>query len=139
MAKTIVQKVLFKKTSPKALYDLYMNAKLHSAATGAVAKISEKEGTHYSAHDGYIKGRNLQLIKNRLIVQSWRASDWDKSAIDSTFTIHLEAKGEDVVLHMVHANLPDHDASHINKGWNDHYWKPWKKFLAGKPISKPKM
>ncbi len=139
MAKTIVQKILFKNTSPKALYDLYMNAKMHSAATGAPAKISDKEGARFTAHGDYITGKNLQLVKNKLIVQSWRGSDWDKSEVDSTFMIHLEPKGKDVILHAVHANLPDTEASHISKGWQDYYWKPWKKFLAGKVISKPEM
>jgi activator of HSP90 ATPase len=139
MAKTIVQKVLFKNTSPKSLYDLYMNARQHSEATGSPANISDKEGARFSAHGGYINGKNLQLVKNKLIVQSWRGSDWDKSAIDSTFTIHLEPKGKDVVLHAVHANLPDTEAGHISKGWHDYYWKPWKKFLAGKVTDKPKV
>ena len=58
MAKTIVQKVLFKNTTPQVLYNLYMNAKKHTDATGVPAKISDKEGAKYSAHDGYITGKN---------------------------------------------------------------------------------
>ncbi|MBK5285208.1 MAG: hypothetical protein JJE25_07370, partial [Bacteroidia bacterium] len=59
MAKTIVQKVVFKNTTPKILYDLYMDSKKHSLVTGGPAVISAKEGTKYSAHGGYIKGKNL--------------------------------------------------------------------------------
>jgi len=70
MSKTITQKIVFKNTKPQQLYDLYMNAKRHSVATGAPAKISTKKGGKYSAHNGYITGENLQLIKNRLIVQT---------------------------------------------------------------------
>jgi activator of HSP90 ATPase len=136
MAKTIVQKVVFKNTTSKALYDLYMDAKKHTAATGASAKIFAKEGTEYSAHDGYITGKNIQLVKNKLIVQTWRAQGWDKNEIDSIFIIKLEPKGKDVVLYAVHANLPDKHAASIDKGWHDHYWEPWKKYLAGKPIAK---
>ncbi len=136
MSKTIVQKVVFKNTNAKALYDLYMDAKKHSIATGSPAKISAKEGTKYSVHGGYITGKNLQLVKDKLIVQTWRATGWDKADVDSTFMINLEQKGKDVVLHAVHANLPEKHAGHIGKGWHDHYWKPWKKYLAGKPIAK---
>ncbi len=136
MSKTIRQKVLFKNTSPKALYELYMDSKKHSAATGAPAKISAKEGGDFSAHDGYINGKNLHLAKDQLIVQSWRGADWDKSDQDSVFMIRLEKKGKDTVLHAVHTNVPEKQAEGINKGWHDHYWKPWKKFLAGKPIGK---
>ena len=136
MPKTIVQKIVFKNTSPKDLYDLYMNAKKHSVATGAPAKISSKEGGTYSAHDGYITGKNLQLVKDKLIVQTWRADSWNKDDTDSIFIIRLEPKGNNVVLYAIHANIPDEHAESIGKGWHDHYWEPWKKYLAGKPIAK---
>ena len=139
MAKTIVQKVVFKNTTPKALYELYMDAKKHSMISGGRAEISAKEGTKYSVHGGYITGKNLQLVKNKLIVQTWRAVGWDKNDVDSTFIINLEEKGKDVVLHAIHANLPDKAASGIDKGWHDHYWNPWKQHLAGKEITRPKM
>jgi activator of HSP90 ATPase len=136
MPKTIVQKVVFKNTTPKDLYDLYMNEKKHSIATGAPAKISAKEGAAYSAHGGYITGKNLQLVKDRLIVQTWRAQGWDKEDTDSIFIISLEPKDKNIVLHAIHANLPDKHAASIDKGWHNHYWEPWKKYLAGKPIAK---
>jgi len=136
MAKNIVQTVVFRNTKPKALYDLYMNAKKHSTATGAPAKITAKKGTKYSAHGGYITGENLHLIKDKLVVQTWRAQSWEKDDPDSTFIILLEPKGKNVVLHAIHSNLPDKHAESINKGWHNHYWEPWKKYLAGKPIAK---
>lgn len=139
MAKTISHKVLYKKTTPKALYDLYMNAKKHSMIAGGPVKISAKEGTGFSAHGGYITGTNLKLIKDKLIVQTWRGMNWQKNDPDSIFMIILEPKGIDVVLHAVHANIPDAYVESINKGWYDHYWNPWKQFLAGKPITRPVM
>jgi activator of HSP90 ATPase len=136
MSKNIVQKVVFKKTAPKALYDLYMNAKKHSVATGAPAKITNKVGDKFSVHGGYITGENLQLVKDELIVQTWRTMEWDKKEPDSIFIIHLERKGKDTVVHAIHAGLPDKHTDSINKGWHVHYWDPWKKFLAGTPIAK---
>ena len=137
MAKTIVQKIVFKNTTPKDLYDLYMNAKKHTKATAAPAEISNKEGAKFSAHGGYITGENLKLVKDQLIVQSWRGADWDKKDHDSTFMIHLEPKGKNVTLHAVHSNVPDKQADGIDKGWHSHYWEPWKQYLAGTPIAKP--
>jgi activator of HSP90 ATPase len=136
MAKSIVQKVLFKNTRPKALYDLYMNAKKHSAVTGAPATISAKPGTKFSAHGDYITGENILLLKDSLIVQTWRGSDWDSTDPDSIFIIHLVPKGKNVELHAIHAGVPDRHAGHLGTGWYEHYWEPWKKWLAGKP--KPK-
>ena len=135
MAKTINQKVVFKNTTPQALYELYMDSKKHSVATGAPAKLSAKEGGSYSAHNGYITGKNLQLIKDKLIVQTWRGSSWSADEADSTFIIFLEPKGNDVTLYATHANVPDKEYEGIKKGWYQHYWQPWKKYLAGKPIN----
>jgi activator of HSP90 ATPase len=140
MAKTIVQKILFKNTTPKALYNFYMDAKQHAMMSGgAPTTITAKEGAKYSVHGGYISGKNLLLVKDKLIVQTWRAKGWEEIDADSIFTIHLEAKGNDVELLATHANVPDKHAGSISKGWHSHYWKPWKQHLAGKPITLPKM
>jgi activator of HSP90 ATPase len=136
MPKTIVQKVIFKNTTPQVLYNLYLDAKQHHASTGVTARIKEKEGSSFSVYDGYATGRNLQLIKDKLIVQSWRASDWTENDIDSTFVIRLEPKGKDVVVHATHANVPDNQAKSLDKGWHDYYWTPWKKFLKASSSAK---
>ena len=125
MAKTIEQKVVFKNTAPKALYDLYMKSDLHSLIAGGPVKISDKEGTAFSAHGVYITGKNLQLVKDKRIVQTWRGMDWDKADEDSIFIISLEPTGKDVTLYMVHANVPDKHASHLKKGWYANYWNLW--------------
>jgi activator of HSP90 ATPase len=126
MSKTITQKVLFKNTTPKVLYDLYMDAKKHSEVTGGKAVITKKEGAKFSAYNKYITGKNLQLIKDKLIVQSWRASDWQESDMDSTFILSFTQKGNDVVMEMVHANVPDEQAKSLTKGWDEYYWLLWK-------------
>ena len=132
MPKTIVQKVVFKGTEPKDLYSLYLNARKHTKATGAPAEITNKEGAGFSAHGGHITGQNLKIVKDSLIVQSWRGLDWDKTDADSIFTLHFEPKGKNTTVHMVHANIPDKHADGIEKGWFKFYWEPWKAYLAGK-------
>lgn len=139
MAKTINQKVVFKNATTKDLYEMYMNAKKHSHVTGAPAKITAKEGTEYSVHNNYICGKNLRLIKNKLIVQSWRAQGWKDSDPDSIFILMLEQNGKNATLEMIHASVPDSAEASIAKGWFDHYWNPWKDVLAGKPIKRVTM
>ena len=139
MAKTITQKIFFKNTTAKTLYDLYTDAKQHAMVTGGPAVIVAKEGSKYSTHGGYISGKNLQLVKDRLIVQTWRTQGWDETDIDSTFILYLEQKGKNVVLQAVHANLPDKHYKSVEKGWQEHYWNLWKQHLAGEPLVFPKM
>ena len=64
-----------------------------------------------------------------MIVQSWRSGDFKPGDLDSTFILQFEKKGKDTLIHMVHANVPDHAYKGIKSGWNDYYWKPWKKYL----------
>lgn len=47
-----------------------MDSKKHSIATGAKARISTTEGGRYSAHGNYINGKNLQLVKTGLLLQT---------------------------------------------------------------------
>ena len=139
MAKQITQKVTFKNAKPKALFDLYMNAKQHSHIAGSPVRISSKAGSPFSAHGGYITGSSVYTVKDKIIVQIWRGSDWNASDPDSLFTIILEPKGKDTILHAIHSNVPDAHAENLKKGWIDHYWNPWKQHLAGKKIKRPAM
>ena len=139
MAKQITQKVTFKKTKPKVLFDLYMNAKQHAFIAGSPITISSKAGAPFSAHSGYITGTSVYAVKDKIIVQTWRGADWNASDPDSVFTIVLEPNGKDTVLHAIHSNVPDAHADGIKKGLYDHYWNPWKQHLAGKKIKRPAM
>ena len=131
MAKTITQKVVFKNTPVSKLYSMYLDSKQHTAINGgAKANISAREGAKYNVGENYITGKNLHLVKNKLIVQSWRAVDWAKDDIDSTFIMQFEQKGKDAIINMTHANIPDKQVAGIKSGWTSYYWAPWKKLLT---------
>ena len=134
MPRTITQKVVFKNIPVATLYNIYLDSKEHSASTGASVKIQKKEGSKFSAHDNYITGKNLELAKDKLIVQSWRAVDWNKSDPDSTFIFLFEKNGSHGIINMVHANVPDRKYENLKKSWNDYYWKSWKVYFAHRPV-----
>lgn len=130
MAKTITQKIVFKNVPAATLYGIYMDTRKHSAAIDAAVNITAKEGTPFMSGDKYVFGKTLQLVKNRLIVQSWRATDWNKTDIDSTLILHFEQEGKDGVIYMVHANIPDKHVKSTKNSWNRFYWQPWKEYLS---------
>lgn len=130
MVKTVVQKIIFKNISANKLYSMYINSREHEALTGGgPAKISAKEGINFSAYDGYIHGKILRIIPNKLIVHSFIGLDWKKNDIDSILILHFSQHGKDAIIDMTHANIPDNQASDISKGWREFYWTPWKKYL----------
>lgn len=128
MAKTILQTVTFT-ASPSVLFELYLDSKKHSAATGGRATISRRVGGRFRAWDGYITGRNLEVVPNRRIVQTWRGSDWKRSDPDSILVLSFSTRGKRGQLELVHALVPDHLYAHLRAGWIEHYWDPWKAYL----------
>jgi activator of HSP90 ATPase len=129
--KTILQKVKFK-ASPEDLFELVMDSKKHSLATGSKAVVSRKIGGAFSAHGGYCRGKNLMIVPNAMVVQTWCSQDWAKKDRDSLLILHFEkAKGGGRVT-MIHANVPDRQAASLAKGWKTFYWKPWARYLSRK-------
>jgi len=129
MSKTITQTVSFKGASAKDVYGIYMTAKKHAEATGAPAEITKKVGERFKAHKGHIRGKNLLVKANSMVVQSWRARGWDKTAPDSILTLRFADTDDGCELTMVHAMVPDEAAPDIKKGWTSMYWKPIKAYL----------
>jgi activator of HSP90 ATPase len=128
--KTIVQKVMFR-TTPKGLYDIFLDSKKHTEATGGKATASNKVGGSFKAWDGYHWGKNLALVPGRRIVQTWRNLDFKKGEPDSILLLDFQKKGKGSELTMVHAMLPDRMGD-LAQGWRDYYWKPMAKYLKKK-------
>lgn len=132
-AKTIKQTVTFKATSPHEVYEALMDSRKHSEFTGSKANISRTVGGKITAYDGYIEGKNLELVKDRKIVQSWRSTDWPEGH-HSTATFELEALkgGKGCKLTFTQTDVPAEQSKDIAQGWKDFYWKPMKGMLEGK-------
>lgn len=125
--KTIKQKISFKATAHE-VYEALMDSKKHSAFTGGVAKISRKIGGSFSVYDGYATGKNIELIEDKKIVQSWCAADWNDDEISEVQFIIDSSKNGSVMLFQQN-NVPIKHFSSIKQGWIDFYWKPLKKML----------
>jgi activator of HSP90 ATPase len=128
MPRTLQQTTSFR-ASPDVLFDIYLDSRKHTAVTGATARMSRSVGARFTAYAGHIRGRNLAIVPKRLIVQSWRGSDWKSSDLDSVLVLVLSKARRGARVSLVHANVPDAHAASINRGWATYYWKPWKAYL----------
>jgi hypothetical protein len=63
MTKAIQQSVEFR-ASPEQLFEIYLDSKKHSEATGAPARLSRKPGGKFKAWSGQLAGRNLLIIQS---------------------------------------------------------------------------
>lgn len=128
MPSTIRQSLFFT-ASPAKLYAAYLDSAEHSDFTGCPTRISPKEGTSFRAMD-YITGKNLSLVKNKQIVQSWRGDDWKASDPDSVFILNFTPEKKGTRVEMIHAGVPDRHKRSLSSGWHEHYWRPLKAWLS---------
>jgi len=133
MAQTLRQEITFS-APPGMLFGIYMASKAHAEATGAKASISHRAGGTFMAHAGHIRGRNLAIVRDRLIVQTWRGSNWKEDDLDSILVLRFSKAGTGGRVSMVHVNVPDAHAKSINRGWHQYYWKPWKAYLKTRAL-----
>jgi activator of HSP90 ATPase len=129
--KTIKQSYFFEAT-PLEIYELLMDEQKHSAFTGAEAKIQKHVGTEFSAWDGYIQGKNIDLEPAQRIVQTWRSNEegWPAKHF-SEVTITLKAKNDGCELTLIQTEVPEACYETINQGWIDYYWEPMEAYLEG--------
>lgn len=122
MSQPIRQVVTFP-VSPHEVYEALMDSRKHAAFTHASAKISRRMGGTFTAYDGYISGKNLELIPDQLIRQSWRAVDWEEGVF-STVSFEFSAIPEGTRLDFTHTDVPDGTEAEFTQGWIDNYWDP---------------
>ena len=98
--------------------------------TGSPAQVKPQVGAEFSAWDGYIFGKNLELQPGKRILQAWRTSEFEDNDPDSLLEVLLEPVdgGTRVTLH--HSELPA-DSDQYLKGWIDYYFTPMKAFFDG--------
>lgn len=127
MSQTIRQTVTFK-ASPHEVYEILMDAKKHAELTGGEAKISRKVSGKFIIYGGEIEGKNLELVPDKKIIQSWRYSDWPEGHY-STATFLLDETDKGTRLTFTQTGVPDDKYEDIKQGWNDYYWGPIKEML----------
>jgi len=117
---------------PKAVYAAWMSSSGHGAMTGSGARITARVGGAFSAWDGYIAGKTVELEKDSRIVQTWRTTDFGPDDPDSNLEVLLaKAKGGTKVT-LVHTNIPAGHGEKYRKGWIDFYIKPMKEYFASR-------
>jgi len=125
--KVIRQSVTIK-TTPDKVYKAYMDSKTHTRFTNSKAKISSKVGGTYSTYGGYATGKNLELVPDELIRQSWRAENWPDEQV-SEIKLELEPTHLGTRITFTHKGVPDNEFESIKNGWNEFYWTPMKQLL----------
>jgi uncharacterized protein YndB with AHSA1/START domain len=116
---------------------MYLDPKQHAAMTGAPVKIAAKAGAKFEAFGGALTGTVLQVVPNRLIVQSWRSTHFGRRDLDSTLVLSFWPDPGGGRIELMHVNVADGDFAGVSAGWSKYYWVPWREYLMrpGKRIA----
>ena len=127
---TIKQTVIIAKASPKQVYEAYVDPKKHAQFTDSKATGKPVVGGKFTAWDGYIFGKFLQLDEGKCVVQDWTTTDWEDGYPASKLELTFKEVPEGTEILMVHSNVPKEQADEIADGWNEFYWTPLKKYFS---------
>lgn len=123
-----IKKTIYFDASAHDVFEALIDEKKHAAFTGASAKIDRKVGGKFSVWDDYATGINKELVPDKLIVQSWRASDWPEN-IESMVRFEISEENGKTKLEFSQTGIPAEFVSDVSQGWEDFYWKPMKEYL----------
>ncbi len=128
---TITQKVTIP-ASPEEVYDAFMDPKKHAAFTGADATGKSEVGAEFTAWDGYITGKNLELERGKYIVQEWSTTEWPEGYPPSRLELTFVKVKDGTELTMVHSGVPAEQLEEYRQGWFDNYWDLLKEYFQKK-------
>ena len=115
--------------TPEKVFKSWLSSKEHSAMTGSPAQVEPRVGGTFTAWDGYITGKTLELKPYSRIVQAWRTGEFTEADPDSSLIIELEAAGDGTRLTLTHSNIPAGQAESYKAGWEEWYFTPMKEFF----------
>lgn len=103
---------------PEEVFEALVNPDLIQNWSGDEVKMSAEVGAKFSLWGGQMFGINLEVIKNKKLVQEWCYDQWDQP---SKVTFMLKPKGKITVVELLHENVPEKSVASISDGWNAFY------------------
>jgi len=126
--RSIKQTALVRGATPSDIYATLMDGKRHGALSGQATKVSPRVGGKWNVgHD--LEGKNLKLVKDKRIVQTWRANNWPKGVYSkATFALAKANGGTRITFSQT--GVPSQFYKEISTGWRSYYWGPLRKTFA---------
>ena len=117
-------------TTAKNLYDAWLDSEKHSDFTGSFAEIKPEVGGEFTAWDGYIWGKTVELNPFYRILQSWRTTEFPESSPDSMLEIKFEDTPLGGKVSIIHSQIPKGQSASYLQGWKDYYFAPMQDYFC---------
>lgn len=108
----------------EVLFHAWLDSAEHSSFTGSEAVIDPTIEGSFTAWEGYISGKTLELDPPNMILQSWRTTEFADSDADSKLEILFESISNGTRLTLFHTDIPEGQGDMYKEGWEEYYFKP---------------
>lgn len=107
----------------------FTDAKVIAKWSKDAARFEKRAGGKFSLWGGSIVGTNKKIVKNKLIVQSWRILDkgWKKP---SKVMFSFVPQGKKTRVDVTHSGFPEKERRQLMLGWRRYYVGAIQKLLA---------
>ncbi len=128
---TIHQEITIQ-ASPMTVYGVLTGSEEFAKMTGGrTASISREAGGAISMFGGDIRGRNIELVPGKRVVQAWRSQAWPEG-VYSIVRFELTADGAGTKLIFDQAGHPAEATRMLEGGWHQMYWQPMNALFGGR-------
>jgi len=113
-----IQQTYEMNASPEEVFEALVNPEIIQLWSEDEAKMSDQVGASFMLWGGQMFGINLEVVKNKKLVQEWSYDQWDAP---SKVTMVIKPKGKKSVVELLHEDVPEKSLKSITEGWNDYY------------------
>lgn len=104
--------------TPEEVFEALVNPDIIQNWSEDEAKMSADVGASFSLWGGQMFGTNLEVVKNKKLVQEWCYDQWEQP---SKVTFSLKAKGKKTIVELLHEEVPEKSLNSISEGWDTYY------------------
>ena len=116
--------------TPRQVFDAWLDSEAHGLFTGSKAEIDPRAGGAYTAWDGYIQGKTLEMEPYHRIFQTWRTDEFPEGSQDSFLEVLIEEVNDGTKITLVHTLIPDGQGEQYKQGWLDYYFAPMVEYFS---------
>jgi len=104
--------------TPEEVFEALVNPNIIQDWSGDEAKMIAEVGGKFSLWGGQMFGTNLEVVKNKKLVQEWCYDQWEAP---SKVTLTIKPKGKGSVVDLLHEDVPEKSINSIADGWGAYY------------------
>ena len=115
--------------TPEEVFEALVDSEIIQVWSRDEAKMSREVGGNFVLWGGQMFGTNLEIIKNKKLVQEWCYDQWEKP---SRVTFTIKSKGKKTIVELLHEDVPEKSVKSITDGWDSYYLGSMKDMFAEK-------